>query len=43
VRVRIEQVRTISAARLTGTKPIGQLDEDQIAAIRSVLSRMLDL
>jgi mRNA interferase MazF len=38
-----EQVRTISATRLTGTKPIGQLDKDQIAAIRSVLSRMLDL
>ena len=38
-----EQVRTISAARLTGTEPIGQLDEDQIAAIRSVLSKMLDL
>jgi mRNA interferase MazF len=29
-----EQVRTISAARLTGTTPIGQLDEDQIAAVR---------
>lgn len=38
-----EQVRTISATRLTGTKPIGRLDEDQIAAIRSVLGRMLDL
>jgi mRNA interferase MazF len=39
----VEQVRTISATRLTGTKPIGQLDEDQIVAIRSVLSKMLDL
>jgi mRNA interferase MazF len=38
-----EQVRTISANRLTGTGPIGQLGEDQIVAIRSVLSRMLDL
>lgn len=38
-----EQIRTISATRLTGTKPIGQLDEGQIAAIRSVLSKMLDL
>lgn len=38
-----EQVRTISATRLTGTEPIGQLDEDQIMAVRSVLSRMLDL
>jgi len=38
-----EQVRTISATRLTGTKPIGQLDKDQIVAIRSVLSKMLDL
>jgi mRNA interferase MazF len=38
-----EQLRTISATRLTGTKPIGQLDENQIAAIRSVLGRMLDL
>ncbi len=38
-----EQVRTISATRLTGTKPIGQLNEDQIVATRSVLSKMLDL
>lgn len=38
-----EQIRTISAARLTGTKPIGQLDEAQIAAIRTVLRKMLDL
>jgi mRNA interferase MazF len=38
-----EQVRTISAARLTGTEPIGRLDRDQIMAVRSVLSRMLDL
>lgn len=38
-----EQVRTISATRLTSAKPIGRLDEDQIAAIRSVLSKMLDL
>jgi mRNA interferase MazF len=38
-----EQVRTISATRLTGTEPLGQLDEDQIVAIRSVLGRMLDL
>jgi mRNA interferase MazF len=38
-----EQVRTISAARLTGTEPIGQLGEDQIGAIRSVLGKMLDL
>lgn len=38
-----EQVRTVSATRLTGTKPIGQLGEDQIVAIRSVLSKMLDL
>jgi mRNA interferase MazF len=39
----VEQVRTISATRLTGTTPIGQLDKDQIVAIRSVLSKMLDL
>ena len=38
-----EQVRTISAARLTGTEPIGQLDKDQITPIRSVLGKMLDL
>lgn len=38
-----EQVRTISAARLTGAGPIGQLDEGQIAAVRTVLGRMLDL
>lgn len=38
-----EQVRTISATRLTGTEPIGRLDEDQIAAVRSVFGRMLDL
>lgn len=38
-----EQVRTISATRLTGTSPIGQLDKDQTEAIRSVLSKMLDL
>lgn len=38
-----EQIRTISATRLTGTEPIGQLDKDQIAAIRTVFSRMLDL
>jgi mRNA interferase MazF len=38
-----EQVRTISAARLTGTNPIGQLDKDQIVAIRTVLGKMLDL
>jgi mRNA interferase MazF len=38
-----EQVRTISAARLTGTRPIGQLDEGQIETTRSVLSKMLDL
>lgn len=38
-----EQVRTISAARLTGAGPIGRLDEDQVAAIRSVLAKMLDL
>ncbi|HEX5401487.1 MAG TPA: type II toxin-antitoxin system PemK/MazF family toxin [Pseudonocardiaceae bacterium] len=38
-----EQIRTISATRLTGTNPIGQLDEHQIAAIRTVLSKMLDL
>jgi mRNA interferase MazF len=38
-----EQVRTISAARLTGTSPIGQLDEGQIETTRSVLSKMLDL
>lgn len=38
-----EQVRTISSARLTGGEPMGRLDEDQIAAVRSVLRRMLDL
>ena len=38
-----EQVRTISASRLTGAKPIGQLDQDQIKAVRSVLGKMLDL
>jgi mRNA interferase MazF len=38
-----EQIRTISAARLTGTQPIGQLADDQVAAVRSVVSRMLDL
>jgi mRNA interferase MazF len=38
-----EQIRTISATRLTGAKPIGQLDKDQIEAIRSVLGKMLDL
>lgn len=38
-----EQVRTISATRLTSTKPIGQLDKHQITAVRTVLSKMLDL
>ena len=38
-----EQVRTISATRLTRTKPIGRLDDDQIEAVRSVLGRMLDI
>jgi mRNA interferase MazF len=38
-----EQVRTISASRLTGTSPIGRLDDVQIRAVRSVLGRMLDL
>ena len=33
----------LSAARLTGTEPIGQLDDDQVVAIRSVLGKMLDL
>ena len=38
-----EQVRTISATRLTGTEPIGRLDDAQITAVRSILGRMLDL
>lgn len=38
-----EQIRTISATRLTATEPIGHLNEAQIADIRSVLSKMLAL
>jgi mRNA interferase MazF len=38
-----EQVRTLSATRLTGAKPIGKLDGDQIDAVRTVLAKMLDL
>ncbi|WP_188316631.1 type II toxin-antitoxin system PemK/MazF family toxin [Solihabitans fulvus] len=38
-----EQVRTLSAARLVGTEPVGKLDDDQLAAVRSVLARMLDV
>jgi mRNA interferase MazF len=38
-----EQVRTISATRLAADKPVGQLDEDQIMTVRSVLARMLDV
>jgi mRNA interferase MazF len=38
-----EQIRTISATRLTGTTPIGQLNKAQIEATRSVLTKMLTL
>ena len=38
-----EQIRTISATRLTGTTPIGQLTKAQIEATRSVLTKMLAL
>jgi mRNA interferase MazF len=38
-----EQVRTLSASRLTGSEPIGKLDEDQIADLRTVLTKMLDV
>jgi mRNA interferase MazF len=38
-----EQLRTISATCLTGTNPIGQLDETQATAIRTVLNKMLAL
>ncbi|HEY3606691.1 MAG TPA: type II toxin-antitoxin system PemK/MazF family toxin [Pseudonocardiaceae bacterium] len=38
-----EQVRTVSATRLAAAEPVGKLDEDQIATVRSVLTRMLDV
>lgn len=38
-----EQVRTLSATRLTGSKPIGKLNNDQIIQVRSVLAKMIDV
>ncbi len=38
-----EQIRTVSATRLKGADPIGHLDGDQREAVRSVLTRMLDV
>lgn len=38
-----EQIRTIAAARLTGTAPMWELKDDQISEVRRVLGRMLDL
>jgi mRNA interferase MazF len=38
-----EQVRTLSIDRLSGSDPIYRLSADQIAAIRDVLRRMIDL
>ena len=38
-----EQIRTVSATRLTGSEPIGKLDNDQTAQVRSVLAKMIDV
>jgi mRNA interferase MazF len=38
-----EQVRTISADRLTGRSPVHRLEPDQIAEVKRVLGRMLAL
>lgn len=38
-----EQVRTVSRARLSGRAPIVQLTSAQVADVRSVLAKMLDV
>lgn len=38
-----EQVRTVSATRLGGGGPIGRLTDEQVAQVRGVLTRMLDI
>ncbi|HEX3650676.1 MAG TPA: type II toxin-antitoxin system PemK/MazF family toxin [Pseudonocardiaceae bacterium] len=38
-----EQLRTLSATRLTGAEPIGRLTVDQIAQVRAVLAKMIDV
>ncbi|SCL16601.1 mRNA interferase MazF [Micromonospora rhizosphaerae] len=38
-----EQIRTVSAARLTGRTPIHRLTPEQVAEVRSVLRQMIDL
>ncbi|WP_255727595.1 type II toxin-antitoxin system PemK/MazF family toxin [Frankia sp. CIT1] len=37
-----EQVRTVSANRLTGRGPLYRLDVEQIAEVRTVLAQMID-
>ena len=38
-----EQVRTVSASRLTGRGPVYRLRPEQVAEVRRVLRQMLDL
>lgn len=38
-----EQIRTVSATRLTGRGPIYRLRPEQVAEVKSVLRQMLDL
>ncbi|MGN9811851.1 type II toxin-antitoxin system PemK/MazF family toxin [Micromonospora sp. BQ11] len=38
-----EQIRTVSAARLTGRGPVHRLGPDQVAEVRTVLRQMIDL
>ncbi|WP_206437657.1 MULTISPECIES: type II toxin-antitoxin system PemK/MazF family toxin [Protofrankia] len=38
-----EQVRTVSAGRLTGRGPLHRLDAEQVAEVRTVLAQMIDL
>ncbi|HKN97320.1 MAG TPA: hypothetical protein VJX10_09415 [Pseudonocardiaceae bacterium] len=38
-----EQIRTLPATRLTGAKPLGKLNGDHVAQVRSVLAKMIDV
>jgi mRNA interferase MazF len=38
-----EQIRTVSATRLTGARPIGTVPDDEVNQLRAVLAKMLAL